>query len=79
MQVDFFVQPRLVQSRSMLPTNVNALAAVARKNGSLVIWVKSIFAADLHDASLEANGLGRPMPWIGRMRGKWFSLMESAE
>jgi nicotinamidase-related amidase len=56
MQVDFFLQhPRLTRNRLQLATNVNGLAAIARRNGSHVIWVKQVFAADLHDAPLEVK------------------------
>jgi nicotinamidase-related amidase len=56
MQVDFFLpHPRLTRSRLQLATNVNALATIARRNRSHVIWVKQVFAADLHDAPLEVK------------------------
>jgi len=56
MQVDFFLpHPRLTRNRLQLATNVNALATIARRNGSHVIWVKQVFATDLHDAPLEVK------------------------
>jgi nicotinamidase-related amidase len=56
MQVDFFsAHPRLNRNRLQLATNVNALATIARRNGTHVIWVKQVFSADLHDASLEVK------------------------
>jgi nicotinamidase-related amidase len=56
MQVDFFSgHPRLTSNRSTLAKNVNALAAIARRHGSHVIWVKQVFASDLHDAPLEVK------------------------
>jgi len=56
MQVDFFLpHPRLTQNRPKLTANINALAAIARRNGSPVIWVKQVFASNLHDAPLEVK------------------------
>jgi nicotinamidase-related amidase len=56
MQIDFFLpHPRLTRNRLQLATNVNALATIARRNGSHVIWVKQVFATDLHDAPLEVK------------------------
>jgi nicotinamidase-related amidase len=56
MQVDFFLpHPRLTQHRSKLTVNINALAVIARRNASPVIWVTQVFAADLHDAPLEVR------------------------
>jgi nicotinamidase-related amidase len=56
MQVDFFLpHPRLMQNRPKLTANINALAAIARRNGSPVIWVKQVFASNLHDAPLEVR------------------------
>jgi hypothetical protein len=31
------------------------LAAIARRYGSRVIWVKQVFATDLHDAPLDVK------------------------
>jgi len=43
MQVDFFLpHPRLMQNRPKLTANINALAAIARRNGSPV--TKQVFA-----------------------------------
>src|SRR6267142_639675 len=54
MQVDFFLpHPRLMQNRPKLTANINALAAIARRNGSPVI--KQVFASNLHDAPLEVR------------------------
>jgi nicotinamidase-related amidase len=51
LQVDFFSShPRLIQNRSRLTANVNGLAAISRSNGAYIVWIKQIFAADLHDA-----------------------------
>ena len=58
LQVDFFSHERLRRIRQLLTSNVNALAASARRYGSQVIWVKLIHAADLHDASLEVRNGG---------------------
>jgi nicotinamidase-related amidase len=44
-----------------LAANVNALAIIARRNGSHVIWVKQAFATDLHDAPLEVKRGGHPI------------------
>lgn len=55
MQLDFFSHPRLAVNRQGLASNANALARLARANGSPVIWVKQVFSADLHDASLEVK------------------------
>jgi nicotinamidase-related amidase len=56
MQVDFFLpHPRLTRNRPKLAANVNALATIARRNGSHVIWVKQVFATDLHDAPLDVK------------------------
>lgn len=56
MQVDFFLpHPRLTQHRSKLTANINALAVIARRNASPVIWVTQVFATDLHDAPLEVR------------------------
>ena len=56
MQVDFFSShPRLTRNRFALTTNANALAAIARHNGSHVIWVKQVFASDLHDAPIDVK------------------------
>jgi nicotinamidase-related amidase len=59
MQVDFFLpHPRLMHNRPKLTANINALAAIARRNGSPVIWVKQVFASNLHDAPLEVRRSG---------------------
>ncbi len=51
LQVDFFSShPRLIQNRSQLIANVNGLAAISRRSGSRVFWIKQIFARDLSDA-----------------------------
>jgi nicotinamidase-related amidase len=55
LQIDFFTHERLRRNRQLLTSNVNALATLARRYGSPVIWVKQIHAADLHDASLEVK------------------------
>jgi nicotinamidase-related amidase len=56
MQVDFFLpHPRLTRNRLQLTANVNALATIARRNGSHVIWIQQVFATDLHDAPLDVK------------------------
>jgi nicotinamidase-related amidase len=58
MQVDFFANARLAAIRPKLARNTNALAAMARESRSKVIWIKQVFAADLHDAFLEIKKSG---------------------
>jgi nicotinamidase-related amidase len=53
MQVDFFAHPRLARNRPDLAANVNELTHAARSNDVPVIWVKTEYEPDLHDASLE--------------------------
>jgi len=56
MQVDFFLpHPRLTQNRAKLTANINDLAGIARRNSCPVIWVKQVFASDLHDAPLDVK------------------------
>lgn len=56
MQADFFLpHPRLTQNRAMLIANINDLAGIARRNIFPVIWVKQVFASNLHDAPLEVK------------------------
>lgn len=61
MQVDFFSHPRLAVNRQTLASNANALARLARANGSPVVWVTQVFSPDLHDASLEVKRGGHPI------------------
>jgi len=58
MQVDFFSHPRLAANRQTLASNANAVARLARDNGSPVIWIKQVFSPNLHDASLEVKRSG---------------------
>jgi Isochorismatase family len=45
-----------MQNRPKLTANINALAAIARAPQWLpVIWVKQVFASNLHDAPLEVR------------------------
>ena len=77
MQVDFFLpHPRLTRNRLQLATNVNALATIARRNGSHVIWVKQVFAADLHDAPLDVKRGGHRIVIEGTDGAKLLSEIE---
>ena len=55
MQVDFFAHARLAKNRAQLAMNVNELTQLARSCGAPVIWVKTEYEPDLHDASLEVK------------------------
>ena len=55
MQVDFFGHARLAQGRAELTANINELTCLARACNVPVIWVKTEFAPDLHDAFLEVR------------------------
>jgi nicotinamidase-related amidase len=77
MQVDFFSpHPRLTRNRPKLTANVNALAAIARRNGSRVIWVKQVFASDLHDAPLDVKRGGHRIVIEGTDGAKLLSEIE---
>jgi nicotinamidase-related amidase len=77
LQVDFFSpHPRLTRNRLELTTNVNALAAIARRNGSHIIWVKQVFATDLHDAPLEIRRGGHRIVIEGTDGAKLLSEIE---
>jgi nicotinamidase-related amidase len=58
MQVDFFAHARLAQRRAELAANVNELTHVAREHDVPVMWVKTEFEPDLHDAFLEMRKKG---------------------
>ena len=77
MQVDFFLpHPRPTRNRLQLAANVNALAAIARRNGSRVIWVKQVFATDLHDAPLDVKRGGHRIVIEGTDGAKLLSEIE---
>jgi nicotinamidase-related amidase len=53
MQVDYFAHERLARNRASLVANINRVVSMTRAHGSEVIWVKTEFAPDLHDALTE--------------------------
>ncbi len=55
MQVDYFAHERLRNHRQWLVDNINRLVRSSRQCGAPVIWVKSEFTPDLHDAPLEVR------------------------
>lgn len=58
MQVDFFRHDRLSKNRARLTENINSLAAMLRKCGCRVCWIKTEFLPDLSDAFLEVRDAG---------------------
>jgi nicotinamidase-related amidase len=55
LQVDYFKHERLKQRRPTLVARTNQLVGAARSVGSSIVWVKTEYSPDLHDASLEVR------------------------
>lgn len=58
MQVDFFAHERLARNRARLAASTNRLAGAARRHGVPLIWIKTEYEPDLHDASIEIRKKG---------------------
>jgi len=58
MQRDFFTHERLTRNRAQLTANINQLLRVSREHGGRIIWVKTEFTPDLHDAQMEVRKKG---------------------
>ena len=55
---DFFAAPPLALRRGSISASVNELAALARRRGWPVVWVRQEFEADLADAFLSMRDRG---------------------
>ena len=58
MQVDFFAHERLTKNRRPLTEHTNTLIRMCRQHEVPLVWIKTEFAADLHDAFLEIRKAG---------------------
>ncbi len=65
MQRDFLGHPGLAARRSRLVANTNELTDMARAAGSLVIFVRQVYATDLRDAPLEIRTRNIPIVLAG--------------